>query len=77
VQRSTGSWPFRPVRTGYPARSNPYEWCSDAEPPLTDIPAMQAIDIVVLGTLAVTGYSVFWVVRHELAVRRLRSQPPS
>jgi len=77
VQRSTGSWPFRPVRTGYRTPSNPYEWCSDAGPDLTDIPPMQPIDIVVLGALAITGYSLFWVVRHERAVRRLRSQPPA
>jgi hypothetical protein len=44
---------------------------------LTDIPAMQPIDAVVLGALAITGYSLFWVVRHELAVRRYRAQPPS
>lgn len=36
---------------------------------------MQPIDLIVLGALAVTGYSIFWVVRHERAVRRFRSAP--
>jgi hypothetical protein len=57
--------------------SNPYEWCSDAGPRLTDIRAMQAMDLIVLAALAVSGYSILWVVRHERAVRRLRSQRPS
>lgn len=34
---------------------------------------MQPIELLVLGVVAVTGYSIFWVVRHERAVRRFRS----
>ena len=34
---------------------------------------MQPIDLIVLSAIAVTGYSIFWVVRHERAVRRFRS----
>ena len=77
MQRSTGSWPFRPVRTGYPTVSKAYEWCSDEEPRVTDIRAMQALDLIALGAIAITGYLIVWVVRHERAVRRFRSQPPS
>ena len=77
MQRSTGSWPFRPVRTGYRELSNPYEWCSDARAGVTHIPAMQPMDLVALAALALTGYSILWVVRHERAVRRFRSRPPA
>jgi hypothetical protein len=38
---------------------------------------MQPFDLFVLTIAAATGYSVFWLVRHERAVRRLRSQPPA
>jgi hypothetical protein len=57
--------------------SNPYEWCSDARPSVTDIRAMQPMDLVAFVALAVTGHSILWIVRHERAVRRLRAQPPS
>ena len=77
MQRSTGSWPFRPVRTGYRIASNPYEWCSDARARLPDIRAMQPFDLIVLAIAGLTGYSLVWLVRHERAVRRFRSQPPA
>jgi hypothetical protein len=38
---------------------------------------MQALDLMVLAAVAATGYSIFWLVRHERAVRRLRSRPPA
>jgi hypothetical protein len=44
---------------------------------VTDIRGMNPMDLVVLGALAITGYSVLWIVRHERAVRRFRSQPPT
>jgi hypothetical protein len=75
VQRSTGYWPLRPVRTDYRAGRNPYEWCSDGEPRFADISAMQPLDLIMLALAAVSGYSVVWLVRHERAVRRLRSRP--
>jgi len=75
VQRSTGSWPFRPVRTDYRTAPNPYERRSDATPGTADISGMQPMDLIVAGTVAVLGYAILWVVRHERAVRRIRSQP--
>jgi hypothetical protein len=36
---------------------------------------MQPMDVIVAGTVAVLGYAILWVVRHERAVRRIRSQP--
>ena len=77
MQRSTGSWSLRPVRTGYRTSRNPYEWCSDDGRPLTDIAGMQPIDVIVAGMVAAAGYAILWIVRHERAVRRLRSQPPA
>jgi hypothetical protein len=75
VQRSTGSWPLRPVRTDYRTALNPYEWRSDEAPGFVDISAMQPFDMVMLALAGATGYSVVWLVRHERAVRRLRSRP--
>jgi hypothetical protein len=77
VQRSTGSWSLRPVRRGYRRSRNPYEWCGDEAVPLTHIADMQPIDVIVAGMVAVAGYTIVWVVRHERAVRRFRSQPPA
>jgi hypothetical protein len=37
---------------------------------------MQPFDLIVLALAGATGYSVLWLVRHELAVRRVRSRPP-
>jgi hypothetical protein len=51
----------------------PYEWCSEMPCLVPEIRAMQPIDLIVVGALAVMGYSIFWVVRHERAVRRFRS----
>ena len=76
MQRSTGSWPLQPVRTDYQTALDPYEWCSDVAPGFADIPRMQALDLVMLALAGVAGYSLMWVVRHERAVRRLRSRPP-
>lgn len=75
MQRSTGSCPLRPVRTDYRAARNPYEWCSDVAPGFADISAMQPFDLIMLTLAAATGYSVLWLVRHERAVRRVRSRP--
>jgi hypothetical protein len=75
VQRSTGSWALLPVRTDYPTAPNPYERCSDGECGFADISGMQPMDLIVAGTVAVLGYAILWVVRHERAVRRIRSQP--
>lgn len=75
MQRSTGYWPLRPVRTDYRPALNPYEWCSDGERGFADISAMQPLDLVILALAGATGYSVVWLVRHERAVRRLRSRP--
>jgi hypothetical protein len=38
---------------------------------------MQPFDLVTLALAGVTGYAVLWLVRHERAVRRLRSRPPA
>jgi hypothetical protein len=38
---------------------------------------MQPMDVIVASALAITGYSILWIVRHERAVRRFRSQPPA
>jgi len=75
VQRSTGSWPLRPVRRDYRTTPNPYEWCSDAGRRFPDIRTMQPFDLIVIAITGLTGYSLVWVVRHERAVRRLRSRP--
>ena len=77
MQRSTGSWSLRPVRTGYPTASNRNEWCSDVGPRFPDIRVMQPLDLIALAIAGLTGYSIFWLVRHERAVRRFRSQPPA
>ncbi len=77
MQRSTGSWPVRPVRTDYRTGRNPYEWCSDVERGFEHISVMQPFDLVMLALAGATGYSVVWLVRHERAVRRLRSRPPA
>ena len=76
MQRSTGSCPFRPVRTDYRTTPNPYEWCSDVAPGFADISVMQPFDLIALALAGAAGYSVLWLVRHELAVRRVRSRPP-
>jgi len=76
VQRSTGSCPFRPVRRDHRAARNPYEWCSDGAPRFADISVMQPFDLIALALAGAAGYSVLWLVRHELAVRRVRSRPP-
>jgi hypothetical protein len=38
---------------------------------------MQPFDLIVIAIAGVTGYSLVWLVRHERAVRRFRSQPPA
>jgi hypothetical protein len=38
---------------------------------------MQGFDLVVLALAGVAGYSLIWLVRHERAVRRFRSDPPA
>ena len=76
MQRSTGSWPLRPVRTDYRTTLNPYEWCSDVAPGFADISVMQPFDLIALALAGAAGYSLLWLVRHELAVRRVRSRPP-
>jgi hypothetical protein len=37
---------------------------------------MQPFDLIALALAGAAGYSVLWLVRHELAVRRVRSRPP-
>ena len=76
MQRSTGSCPLRPVRRDYRAARNPYERCSDGAPRFADISVMQPFDLIALALAGAAGYSVLWLVRHELAVRRVRSRPP-
>jgi len=38
---------------------------------------MQAFDLVAVVLAGVASYSLIWLVRHERAVRRVRSQPPA